>query len=69
VLSWNDKKGWGFIKPQDGGEDRFVHYTNVISDCPHKSLHKGEIVNFDVEIGPNNKPQAVNVSVLQKAVA
>jgi cold shock CspA family protein len=69
VLSWNDKKGWGFIKPQDGGEDRFIHYSQIISPDSHKMLRVGDVVNFYVEMGPNERLQAVRVTVAKKAVA
>jgi cold shock CspA family protein len=69
VVTWSDPKGWGFIKPDEGGSDFFVHYSNLISPDEYKSLSKGWRVQFAVEQGPNGKPQAVRVTILSKAVA
>ena len=69
VVTWSDPKGWGFIKPDRGDKDFFVHYSHVQSDDDFKSLMKGDRVSFEVEPGPNNRPQAVRVSILEKAVA
>jgi len=65
VVWFNNAKGFGFLKSDDGGEDVFVHYTAIQSDG-YKQLDQGQHVSFDVEIGPKGKPQAANVRVVQE---
>ena len=60
VKWFNDSKGFGFIAPDDGGEDVFVHYSAITGDG-YKSLAENQSVQFDVVEGPKGK-QACNVS-------
>jgi len=59
-VKWFDgRKGFGFITPDDGGEDLFVHHTNILGQG-FKSLEEGQQVEY--EIGQGRKgPQATNV--------
>ncbi len=52
TVKWfNDSKGFGFITPEDGGNDLFVHYTSI-QDEGYKSLTEGQQVEFNVGQGP-----------------
>lgn len=60
MVKWfNDTKGYGFIRPDDGGKDIFVHHT-AIQMQGYRSLQEGERVEFEVENGPKGL-QASNV--------
>lgn len=59
IVKWfSDKKGYGFIEQEEGG-DIFVHYS-AISMPGFRTLSEGERVKFDVEIGERG-PAAKNV--------
>ena len=60
VKWFNPTKGYGFIKPDDGGEDLFVHHSSIQGDG-YKSLKEAQSVTFEVEDGEKG-PQATNVS-------
>jgi CspA family cold shock protein len=61
TVKWfNDAKGYGFIKPDDGGKDIFVHHS-VIKMDGFRTLSEGERVEYTIEAGAKG-PQAVNVS-------
>jgi len=59
TVKWfNNRKGWGFIQEQDGG-DVFVHYSAIKGDG-YKSLIEGDRVRFEIEQAEKG-PAAVNV--------
>jgi CspA family cold shock protein len=60
TVKWfNTEKGYGFIKPDDGGKDIFVHHTAIKMEG-FRALKEEERVEFEVETGPKGI-QAKNV--------
>jgi cold shock protein len=60
TVKWfNDAKGFGFVSPDDGGDDLFAHFS-AINMSGFKSLQEGQKVTFDVVQGPKGK-QASNI--------
>jgi len=60
TIKWfNESKGFGFISPNDGGADVFVHFS-AIQGSGFRTLTEGQKVTFDVEQGPKG-PQAAQV--------
>ena len=63
TVKWfNDSKGFGFITPDDGGKDLFVHHTAIAIDG-FRTLHEGQKVRFEANDGAKG-PQATNVTPL-----
>jgi len=60
TVKWfNEKKGYGFIQPDDGGDDLFVHYSNVQGEG-FKTLQEGQAVEYVPGEGRKG-PEATNV--------
>ena len=63
TVKWfNGEKGFGFIAPEDGSADLFVHFS-AIQGNGYKSLDENQAVEFDVTQGPKG-PQAENVRAI-----
>jgi len=63
TVKWfNDAKGFGFITPDEGGEDVFAHFSQIKSNG-FKTLAEGQKVSFEVTMGPKGK-QASNIQPL-----
>lgn len=63
TVKWfNDSKGFGFIAPEDGSADVFVHYSAITADG-FRSLQEGQRVSFEVVQGPKGA-QASGVSIV-----
>ncbi|MDX1618474.1 MAG: cold shock domain-containing protein [Balneolaceae bacterium] len=64
-VKWFDaEKGYGFIEPDEGGKDIFVHRNNVENLGYDQGLHDGEAVEFEVEETPKGL-SAINVQSLE----
>ncbi|CAO3371952.1 cold-shock protein [Azospirillum argentinense] len=65
TVKWfNTTKGYGFIAPEAGAKDVFVHITAVQKSGLH-ALAEGQRVQFEVARGNNGKDSAVNISVME----
>ena len=63
TVKWfSDEKGFGFITPDEGGKDLFVHFS-AISGNGFRTLAEGAKVSYDAEEGPKG-PNAANVQPL-----
>lgn len=68
TVKWFSRmKGWGFIEPDGGDRDVFVHYENIAGDG-FRNLEKGERVRFLVEDTPKG-PKAIEVSPVDTSLA
>ena len=62
VKWFNESKGFGFIAPNDGSADVFVHFSAILGNG-FKTLQEGQIVSFEIERSAKG-PQATHVSIL-----
>lgn len=60
VKFFNDDKGYGFIAPEDGGTDAFVHIS-AVERAGMRTLQKEQRVSYELEQGRNGKMSAVNL--------
>ncbi|MBA4697614.1 MAG: cold-shock protein [Legionella sp.] len=64
VKWFNNTKGWGFIVPDGGGDDIFVHFSAIVGSG-YKTLLPGQQVNYDLEKGDRGL-HASNVSLVNE---
>jgi CspA family cold shock protein len=63
TVKWfNPQKGFGFIQPQDGGKDVFVHIS-AVEQAGLQTLNDGQSVSFDLEQGRQGRTSATNLKV------
>jgi CspA family cold shock protein len=63
TVKWfNDAKGYGFITPDEGGKDVFVHHSNIVGEG-FKTLAEGAKVEFETRQGQKG-PEAANVTTI-----
>ena len=63
TVKWfNDSKGYGFIQPEDGGKDVFVHFSQIAGEG-FKTLTEGAKVEFETREGQKG-PEATNVQIV-----
>ena len=64
TVKWfNTAKGYGFIQPDEGGADVFVHIT-ALQRSSIDSLQEGAKVSYDLEVGRNGKHAATNLALM-----
>lgn len=64
TVKWfNGDKGFGFITPDDGAKDLFVHYSEIQGSGGYRSLEENQRVQFEVQQGAKG-PQAVGVTAV-----
>lgn len=63
VKFFNSTKGFGFIQPDNGGKDAFVHVT-ALERAGISGLAEGQKVSYDLETGRDGKASATNLSVI-----
>ncbi len=64
TVKWfNPAKGYGFIEPDEGGKDAFVHIS-AVERAGLSSLNEGQKVSFEVQQGQNGKASAENLSII-----
>ncbi len=68
VKWFNNAKGWGFIVPEEGGEDVFVHFSSV-EGTGYKTLTAGQQVNFSVKKGERGLHAMEVTAIEEEAVA
>ena len=64
VKFFNDSKGYGFIAPDDGGQDAVVH-INAVERAGMRTLTQNQKVSFDLEQDQRGKTKAVNLQAVE----
>lgn len=65
TVKWfNPAKGFGFIEPEDGSKDAFVHIS-AVEQAGLSTLNEGQKVSFDLEAGRDGKSSAANLAIIE----
>jgi CspA family cold shock protein len=64
VKFFNSQKGFGFITPESGGKDAFIHIS-ALERAGIDTLNEGDKVSYDLESGRDGKMSAVNVKLVK----
>jgi CspA family cold shock protein len=64
VKFFNATKGFGFIQPNDGGKDAFVHIS-AVQRSGLESLYENDKVSYELESGRDGKVSAINLTLLE----
>ncbi len=65
TVKWfNSTKGYGFIEPEDGSKDAFVHIS-AVERAGLSSLNEGQKVSYELQPGQNGKSSAENLSAIE----
>lgn len=65
TVKWfNPTKGFGFIEPEDGSSDAFVHIS-AVERAGLSTLNEGQKVSYELQSGQNGKSSAENLSVIE----
>lgn len=65
TVKWfNPAKGFGFIEPEDGSNDAFVHIS-AVEEAGLTTLNEGQKVSFELEAGQNGKSSAGKLSIIE----
>ena len=69
TVKWfNTVKGYGFITPDDGDKDVFVHVTSL-EKSGFRSLEEGQKVSYEIAISKEGKQAASNIKILEEEIA
>lgn len=64
TVKWfNGTKGYGFISPQDGGQDVFLHIS-AVERAGLQSVNEGQKLSYELERGNNGRTSAVNIKLI-----
>jgi CspA family cold shock protein len=64
VKFFNAAKGYGFVEPDDGSKDAFVHIS-AVERAGLTTLNEGQKINFDLEPGRDGKSSAENITLVE----
>lgn len=64
VVWFNGRLGYGFIKPQSGDKDIFLHWSDISAEG-YKTLKKGQLVSYNVGLNLRGEPKAIDIVVIE----